>query len=542
MGLHGEAEVFDVVVIGAGPAGEVVAQYVAENSQLSVAIVEEELLGGECSYYACIPSKALLTPVALSHQSSRLTGVAEAPLGVEQLLSRRDSWVSGYQDRGQVRWAEQLGISVVRGRGRLLGERKVEVLREEKPSKTVLEARRAVVIATGSEAVVPDPLSDAVPWTSRDATGIRDVPRQLLIVGGGVVACEAATWMNALGSQVTMLVRGETLLPGSEDIAHQTVLDALKGQGVTVHLDTTVTGAHRDMGSSPAAIFRQDQEPMLVPGPVLGSEPEPGAELRATAQTDSGEKPQPSSRSDYRLGRLRGARVIVETSTGTFRADELLVATGRRPRLGGIGLETVGLTPEKLSEIGDRPLPWLHLVGDSSSEAPLTHWGKYQARRLGERIAGAGGSAGEDPPASLPASVPQVVFTDPAVSSVGMTEQAATEAGYDVVVSSVEAGAVAGVGLLQDDPAGGGKIVVDRASGQLLGATFVGPGLAEVVHAATVAIVGRVPVWVLRHAVASFPAASEIWLNLLEQLPAEFKHRHSRVENPSHRSSYRSGP
>lgn len=460
-GSQGRHDAVDVVVIGAGPAGEVAAQYVTENSAFSVMIIERELLGGECSYYACIPSKALLTPISLAHQSEDLSGVTPAAVDRQALLRRRDEWVGNYDDSSQYSWAEGAGLQVVRGEARLIGERRVQV------GERTVEARRAVVLATGSEAVIPAALQPANPWTSRDATGVREVPERLLIVGGGVVACEAATWLASLGASVMMLVRGKSLLGGMEPMAQDAVLKGLRGLGVTVELGTEVQSVDR---------------------PHVG---------------------------DAQLGVPHGGEVTVHTSQGRRSADELLVATGRRPRLEGVGLDSVGLSARPGSWEGNRPLPWLYVLGDASGEAPLTHWGKYRARCIGEEIAGL-------PTASAEPPVPQAVFTEPHVAAVGLTEEAARAAGHSVVVSEVGA-AAAGVALSRDTPPDAARLVVDAESGQLLGATFVGQCLIEVVHSATVAITGKVPVAQLRHAVASFPTASEIWLNLLEQLPASVR-------------------
>lgn len=457
---------YDVVVIGAGPVGENIAQYAIEGTDLTAALVEGELYGGECSYWACIPSKALLRPVAVADTTAHLAGVTTAEVDRAGLLARRDEWVGGFDDSGQVHWAEGLGIEPVRGHGRLVGEREVEVTGADGPVR--VRARHAVVLATGSVPVVPAPFGDVHPWGSRDATAVTEVPDRLVVVGGGVVAVEAATWMAALGSRVTMLVRGERLLAGQEDVAGTAVGRGLQAKGVDVRLSTSVTACHRE------------------------------------AAKDTG------------VGRIHGGPVTVATDSGSVEADEVLVATGRRPRLDDVGLEAVGLAADDVLA-GHLP-PWLHVVGDASGEPRLTHWGKYRARVVGDVIAAA--ATGRDPlPAPAHAPVPQVVFTDPQVARVGMTEAEAREAGHDVEVSDVPFAQVGGAALLRDDAPGRAKLVVDRETGLVLGATFVGTDAGQLLHAATIAITGAVPVHVLRHAVPSFPDASEIWLRLLEALP-----------------------
>lgn len=464
----------DVVVIGGGPVGENIAQYATEGTELTAAIVEGELMGGECSYYACIPSKALLRPLALAEASAHMEGVAPGSLRAAELLRRRDDWVHQYDDSSQADWAEGAGIRVLRGHGRLSGEREVTVEGEHPVRVT---ARHAVVLATGSTPTVPPALQGLGAWTSRDATGVREVPERLAIVGGGVVATEAATWMAALGSTVTLLVRGDRLLPGTEPAAGQFVLDALRERGVTVHLGTEVTAATRD-----------DVQ-------------------------------------DTGLGRRHGGPLALDLSgdgPAHLEVDELLVATGRRPRLDDLALETVGLTPAQVLG-GDLP-GWLLTVGDASGEAPLTHWGKYRARVLGDRVrAEATGQIPEPEPSVVP--VPQVVFTEPQVAAVGMTAAQAEEAGHRVATAEVGYGSTAGTALIRDDADGTAILVVDADTGIPLGATLVGPEAAELIHPATVAIVGQVPVSVLRHAVPSFPTASELWLRLLEELPRELRHR-----------------
>lgn len=461
---------YDVVVIGGGPAGENAAQYAVEGTSMTSVIIERELMGGECSYWACMPSKALLRPIAVADLTADLEGVSTAHVAPKALLERRDAFVSHYDDSSQVTWAEDAGIAVLRGEARLSGARTLTVGSSE--GEQTVRARQAVIIATGSAATVPAPYAAALPWDSRDVTGVVDVPDRLVIIGGGVVACEAAIWMSALGSQVTLVVRDPRLLGRTEPFAGEAVLTGLRDRGVTVHLGAEVTDVRRDA-------------------------PE------ATG-----------------LGRLHGGVVSLSTTAGDLEADEVLLAVGRKPRLDDLGLGAVGLAPDDVTS-GQLP-DWLHAVGDASGGAPLTHWGKHQARIVGARIVAASkGEVAWEPDREAP--VPQVVFSDPEVASVGMTEAEARDAGHDVVVTQVPTASAAGTALLRDHVAGDSQLVVDATSRLLLGATFVGPEAGEIVHAATVAIVGDVPVHVLRHAVASYPTASELWLRLLEQLPREFR-------------------
>jgi dihydrolipoamide dehydrogenase len=462
---------YDVVVIGAGPAGENAAQYAVEGTGMTAVLIERELLGGECSYWACIPSKALLRPIAVADVTADLPGVSTAHVAPKALLERRDTWVSHYDDSGQVDWAKGAGLAVLRGDARITGQRTVRVSSSD-GSDLVVRARRAVVIATGSAAHVPEAYADALPWDSRDATGVVDVPERLVVVGGGVVACEAATWMAALGSAVTLVVRGHRLLSRAEPFAGEAVLAGLRERGVTVLLGTSVEDVRR-------------------------SDPE------ATG-----------------IGRVHGGPVTLTTTHGDLEADEVLLAIGRSPRLDDLGLSSVDLTADHVT--GGRLPEWLYAVGDATGGPPLTHWGKHQARVVGARIAArAAGEVAWEPDREAP--VPQVVFAEPEVASVGLTEAQARDEGHEVVVTRVPTASAAGTSLLRDHVAGESQLVVDARTRLLLGATFVGPGAGEMLHAATVAITGGVPVHVLRHAVPSYPTASELWLRLLEELPPSFR-------------------
>jgi dihydrolipoamide dehydrogenase len=450
------SEMWDVVVIGGGPAGENAADHAIRGSDRTAVIVEAELLGGECSYWACMPSKALLRPLDVAGAANHLGGLRPTvDVDPEALLARRDHWVSEYDDSGQVDWAKGAGIDVVRGRGRLAGERRVEVTAEDGTTR-VLEARHAVVLATGSVPVVPPVLAGLNPWTSREATGVTEVPARLAIVGGGVVACESARWLRALGAEVTMLVRGEGLLAHAETFAGELVRESLSDSGVSVRTGVEVQGAER-----------------------------------------------------------LDDRVVLDLGGETLEVDEVLVAAGRRPATDGLGLDVLDLTDDDLhgrTSGGNLP-DWLHTVGDVNAEAPLTHWGKHQARHVGRLVAAR--AEGREEPTMGGAPVPQVVFTDPQVAWVGLTEAAARDAGVEVTVRDADYTSASGAALLRDDAVGQARLVLDPDE-VLVGATFVGPEVAELLHSATVAIVGGLDVATLRRAVPSYPTASEVWLRLLD--------------------------
>ena len=510
-------EVYDVVVIGGGPVGENAADYAIRGTGRTAALIEAERYGGECSYWACMPSKALLHPLDVVAEANHLGGV-EQPVRIsrEALLARRDEWVSHYDDAGQEQWTRSAGIVPVRGRGRIAGPRIVEVEGPDGSTRRI-RAREAVVLATGSAPVVPEALRGIAAWGSRDATGVREVPERLAIVGGGVVACEAARWMSALGSRVTMLVRGGSLLGSAEPFAGEAVAASLREQGVRILFGVEAERAER---------------PDAYPAAGTGV-PHGGPVKLFPASTEGGTDDVPSAPERDDSSALRedspseDAPLSAEGEDAPLAVDEVLIATGRRPALEDLGLDRVGLSARELRGWthpgGGSPLPeWLYLVGDAAGEAPLTHWGKYRARQVGLAIASA--AAGQDPAAAFDAEgaaepVPQVGFTDPQVSWVGRTAAAAREAGVDVVVHDADNASAAGAALLRDDASGRARLVVEAGTGELIGASFVGPGTAELLHSATVAVVGRMTLETLRHAVPSYPTASEIWLRLLDAEP-----------------------
>ena len=476
---------FDVVVIGGGSAGENAAQYAIQGSDRTAVIVEAELVGGECSYWACMPSKALLRPVEVLDTARALPGVAQMLAGrldVAAVLERRDTFTHHHDDSSQVEWAEGTGIEVARGRGRLVGERAVELTAPDGAVRT-LSARLAVVIATGSHASIPpvDGLREADPWTSRDVTNLREVPDRVAVLGGGVVACESATWLSGLGaSEVTVIELEDRLLAHLEPFAGELMAERFKTRGIKVLTGNPVDSVRR---------------PAVEPGGV---------------------------------GVIHGGPAEVSVDGSTFEVDEIVVAAGRSAASAGLGLERVGIdvsqthgylqTDEHMAVIGAGE--WLYAVGDATGRALLTHMGKYQGRVAGDVIAARAegrsidGSRYRD--IADPDIVPAVIFADPQVASVGLTEARAREKAIDVEALEYDLANVAGASLLRDDYAGRAKLVVDRATDTLVGATFVGPEVAELLHAATVAVVGKVPLETLWHAVPSYPTASEIWLRLLE--------------------------
>ncbi|MDQ0925629.1 pyruvate/2-oxoglutarate dehydrogenase complex dihydrolipoamide dehydrogenase (E3) component [Pseudarthrobacter sp. W1I19] len=462
---------YDLIILGGGAVGENIADRAVQGG-LTAVIVENELVGGECSYWACMPSKVLLRSAQALRAARRLPGAAEAVTGqlnVEAVLARRDYYTSNWSDAGQVQWLNSAGIGLVRGHGRITGTKRVTVTAAD-GSTTELTARHAVAVATGSASLLPDieGLAEARAWTSREATSIKTAPESLAIIGGGVVATEIATAFAGFGTTVTLIARSG-LLSAMEPFAGELVATALREQNVTLLLDTKTTSVHR---------------------------------------TATG--------------------VTIETGDGnTIAAQEVLIATGRTPNTWDVGLDTVGLIPGDWIETDDTlrvpGFDWLYAAGDVTNRALLTHQGKYQARAAGDVIvARAKGAEVMDAPwgrhvaTADHAAVPQVTFTDPEIASVGLTAVAAERAGYDIRVVDYEIGHVAGAGLHADGYKGTARMVVDEDRKVILGMTFAGPDVSDLLQAATIAVVSEVPLDRLWHAVPAYPTVSEIWLRLLE--------------------------
>jgi len=472
---------FDVVVIGAGAVGENVADRVVQGG-LTAVLVEAELVGGECSYWACMPSKALLRPGTALHGAQTTPGAKEAvtrTLDAAAVLKRRDYMTANWQDDGQVSWVKEAGIELVRGHAWLTAAKTVEVAGLDGTSHR-LRARQAVVLATGSMPNTPtiEGLQDLQVWGTREATSAKEVPERLAVLGGGVAGTELAQAFARLGSDVTLVARSGLLRNFPEEAA-RLVAAGLRADGVELRLNT--------------------------------------ATERISENDD-------------------GTFGLALSDGSTVTANKVLVSTGRHPALEGLGLESLGFEPDKDGHLvlatdatglvvgtpGDEP--WLYAVGDAAGNNLYTHQGKYEARATGDAIAARAKGELKGAPAEWSRyaqtanrhAVPGVVFTDPELASVGRTLEKAREDGYKA--SSVELPIqVAGSSLHSENYEGWAQLVVDEDRKVLLGATFAGPDVAELLHAATIAVVGEVPLDRLWHAVPSYPTISEVWLRLLEK-------------------------
>ena len=450
---------YDAIVLGAGPAGEVMAGRLSEGG-LKVAIVEKDLVGGECSYYSCMPSKALLRPADVLAEARRIPGVPVGEgdeLDPAAVLARRTEVIHDEDDSGQLPWLEERKIDLFRGQGRFVGRGRIAVGDDE------LTASRAIIVATGSGALIPpiDGLDSIRTWNNRDATTAKRVPASMIVLGGGPVGSELAQAWASLGTKVTLVDGGPHLLGRDEPFAGEEVAAALRGRF--------------------------------------------GVDVRVGDEVES-----------VRAG---GAGVIAELRDGgAIEGEEILVAVGRKPHTDDLGLDAIGVEPDEDGFLtvddgmrvgGDDTL---YAIGDVNGRALFTHVGKYQAWIVAENLLGREVEAIAEDLGS-----PRVTFTDPQVAAVGKTLAQAKKAGIDARAVEVPTDGSPGASFQGKGTGGRSRLVVDQAKETIVGATFTGFETADFLQAATIAIVAAVPRARLRHAIAPYPTRSEVWLKLLEK-------------------------
>jgi dihydrolipoamide dehydrogenase len=467
---------FDVVLVGGGVGGVAAVRKLA-SAGLSVALVEDRLVGGECHYWGCNPSKTLLRPIEVFNLAKAVPGVRETISDegpdIAAVFAKRDAIIEHLSDQDRTASLRQAGVAVFHGFGRLSGERTVRVAYAwGDTTEAILTARHAVVLATGTRPNVPEipGLAQARPWTNRDLTTMTQVPPRALVVGGGPVAVEFATILTGLGSTVTLLVRGNAVLRNCEPEARELVAQSLQSKGVKIHLETELSAVARPVAG----------------GPVTAT--------------------------------FRGQ---------TIEVDEVVLAAGRHTNTDNLALETLGLPGGGIVSVNDHLQAhgvtggWLYALGDTTGRARLSHISTYHGRVVADIIAAraAGRELSENELIARDAgNLAQVIYTEPQVVRVGRTESQAQAEGFAVRTRTAHyPGAVAFLALYRDGFQGWAKLVINAQTNTLLGATFVGPQFSDLVQAATLAIVAKIPVTLLRHAVAPHPTVNQVWDPLLAE-------------------------
>jgi pyruvate/2-oxoglutarate dehydrogenase complex dihydrolipoamide dehydrogenase (E3) component len=442
---------YDAIVIGAGPAGEVVVSRLAKHG-LRLALIERELVGGECAYWACIPSKTLLRPPEVRSEAERAAGTERPEIRFAEVAAYRDYMVRNLDDSKQVDDYRDQGVDVYKAAGKIAGPGRVEV------ADRTLETER-IIIATGSDPSIPpiEGLDDARYWTNREATALSELPESVVVLGGGPVGIELSQFLRRFDVDVTLIEDSERLIEREDPAVSELIADVLREDGVEVRL---------------------------------------GAQAQSVVRSD-------------------GAVNVRLDDGGSVSGAELLVATGRRPRVGGLGLETVGIdTSSKGIEVDERcrAADGVWAVGDVTGVMPFTHVGMYQGRVVADTITGADVRASYD-------AIPRVVFSDPEIASVGVTEAQARERGIQVLTSRLKLpDAITRPWTYEQNPRGDLGLIADRDRDVLVGAWAVAPLAGEWIHQAALAIKTEIPLAVLRDTVAQFPTFSEAYLKGLEAL------------------------
>ena len=448
------ADRFDVVILGMGPGGEVAAGKLIASGK-KVAVVERELIGGECAYWACIPSKILLRPPEVRAEATRAFGTGTPTLELKDVFDYRDQMIRNLDDSGQVESYEGKGATVVKGAGRLAGPGRVEV------DGRTLEAEH-VIVATGSMAnVLPiEGLDEVLYWTNREATTTSEVPERAVIVGGGPNGIETGQWLSRLGSAVTIIEQSDGLIDREDPRVGETIREILEDESIGIRTDRRVEKARKEDG---------DTVVMLDDGEEIG-------------------------------------------------CDVVVLTAGRTPRVEEIGLESVGVEPQKAGlSVDDRCRveggpEGLWAVGDVTGVLLFTHVAQYQGRIVADNILGGDRTA-------LYRGIPRVIFSDPEVAATGLTEEEARQNGIDVAAVDVDLTKVAArPWTYEENPRGRMGLVVDRGRGVLVGAWIISPQAGEWIHYVATAVREETPIERLLDTVPQFPTFSGAFIEGLEML------------------------